>query len=114
MSALSNKVAIVTGASSGIGYATAKLFSQEGARLVVAARRQPELDALVEEITQAGGQAVALAGDVKDEGFSKALVELAIRHFGGLDVAFNNAGIIGEMAATPDMPLSSWERFKPI
>lgn len=109
MSALSNKVAIVTGASSGIGCATAKLFAQEGAKLVVAARRLPELDALVEEITQAGGHAVALAGDVKDEEFAKALVELAIRRFGGLDVAFNNAGIIGEMAATPDMTLSSWE-----
>ena len=109
MSALSNKVAIITGASSGIGYATAKLFAREGAKLVVAARREPELDALVEEITQADGHAVALAGDVKDEAFAKALVELAIDRFGGLDVAFNNAGMIGEMGATPDISLSGWE-----
>ncbi|WP_310448520.1 SDR family oxidoreductase [Thiobacillus sp.] len=109
MSALPNKIALVTGASSGIGYATAKLFAREGARLVVAARRQPELDALVEEISQAGGHAVALAGDVKDEAFAKALVELAIRRFGGLDVAFNNAGTIGEMGASPDVSLSGWE-----
>ncbi len=109
MSALSNKVAIITGASSGIGYATSKLFAREGARVVAAARRQPELDALVEEITQAGGQAIALAGDVKDEAFAKALVELAVGRFGGLDVAFNNAGTIGEMGATPDVPLSEWE-----
>jgi NAD(P)-dependent dehydrogenase (short-subunit alcohol dehydrogenase family) len=109
MSALSNKVAIITGASSGIGYATAKLFAREGAKVVVAARRQAELDALVEEITQAGGHAVALAGDVKDEAFAKALVELAIGCFGGLDVAFNNAGTIGEMGATPDVSLSEWE-----
>ena len=54
MIALSNKVAIVTGASSGIGYATAKLFASEGAKVVVAARRQAELDSLVEEIAQAG------------------------------------------------------------
>ena len=109
MTALSNKVAIITGASSGIGYATAKLFSSVGAKVVVAARRQAELDALVEEISQAGGQAVALAGDVRDEAFAKALVELAKDHFGGLDVAFNNAGTLGEMGATPDVSLSEWE-----
>lgn len=109
MSALSKKVAIITGASSGIGYATARLFAREGAKVVVAARRQPELDALVEDITQAGGHAVALAGDVKDESFAQALVELAIGRFGGLDVAFNNAGTTGEMGATPDVSLSEWE-----
>lgn len=109
MSSLSNKAAIVTGASSGIGYATAKLFAREGAKVVVAARRQPELDALVEEITQAGGHAVALAGDVKDETFAQALVELAKAQFGGLDVAFNNAGTLGKMGTTPDVSLAEWE-----
>ena len=113
MSALPNKVAIVTGASSGIGYATAKLFAREGAKVVVAARRQAELDALVEEINQAGGHAIALAGDVKDATFAQALVELAKAQFGGLDVAFNNAGTIGEMGATRDVSrevsLSEWE-----
>ena len=108
MTALSNKVAIVTGASSGIGYATAKLFAREGAKVVVTARREAELDALVAEITASGGHAVALAGDVKDETLAKALVELAVRQFGGLDVAFNNAGAIGEMGATPDVSLAGW------
>lgn len=109
MPALFNKVTIVTGASSGIGYATAKLFAREGAKVVVGARRQPELDALVEDIHRAGGDAAALSGDVKDEAFAKALVELAIGRFGALDVAFNNAGTAGATGATPDVSLSQWE-----
>lgn len=109
MAALSNKVAVVTGASSGIGYAAAKLFAREGAKVVVGARRPPELEALVAEITRAGGHAVALAGDVTDEASARAWVELAVARFGGLDVAFNNAGTLGEMGPTPDMPLSRWE-----
>jgi NAD(P)-dependent dehydrogenase (short-subunit alcohol dehydrogenase family) len=109
MTALANKVAIITGASSGIGYATSKLFAQEGAKVVVAARRRPALDALVDEIARAGGSAVALAGDVMDEAFAKALVDLAVERFGGLDVAFNNAGTLGAMRATPELTLSEWE-----
>ncbi len=109
MTVLLNKVAIITGASSGIGYATAKLFYREGARVVVGARRQPELDLLVEEITQAGGHAFALAGDVKDEAYAKALVDLTVDRFGELDMAFNNAGTMGEMAPTPDVSLAEWE-----
>lgn len=109
MSALANKVAIVTGASSGIGYAAAKLFAEEGAAVVVAARRQAELDALVEEITQAGGRAVALAGDVGDEAFARELVALATQRFGGLDVAFNNAGTLGTMEALPTLTVAAWE-----
>ncbi|MCA0046979.1 SDR family oxidoreductase [Mesorhizobium sp. B283B1A] len=108
MFALANKVAIVTGASSGIGRAAAKLFAEEGAKLVVAARRQAELDALVAEISDADGTAVALAGDVRDEAYAKALVDLALERFGGLDIAFNNAGTVGVMAPLPDMVPAAW------
>ena len=108
MTILAGKVAIVTGASSGIGYAAAKLFASEGAKVVVGARRQAELDALVAEIEASGGQAAALAGDVKEEAFAKALVEKAVGRFGGLDIAFNNAGILGEMTATTDLSLAGW------
>jgi len=108
MSRLNGKVAMITGASSGIGRATAKLFAKEGAKLVVAARRQSELDSLVAEITSAGGAAVALAGDVQSEAFAQALVELALSKFGRLDVAFNNAGTLGEMGPTTGISEQGW------
>lgn len=108
MLALSNKIAIVTGASSGIGRATAKLFAEEGARLVIFARRQTELDAIAAEIEDAGGTAVALAGDVTDETYAKALVELAVGSFGGLDIALNNAGSVRLMGPVPDMSAQTW------
>jgi NAD(P)-dependent dehydrogenase (short-subunit alcohol dehydrogenase family) len=93
---LENKVAIVTGASAGIGRATARLFAREGAKVVVGARRAAELEALVAEIVAEGGEAAALAGDVQSEDYAKALVALAVARFGRLDIAFNNAGVIGE------------------
>ena len=108
MSVLKNKVAIVTGASSGIGYATAKLFAREGAKVVVTARRRPQLEALVAEIQKAGGTAFALDGDVKDETLAKALVDAALDNFGGLDIAFNNAGAIGEMGPVSELSLAGW------
>lgn len=108
MNALAGKVAIVTGASSGIGRATALLFAQEGAKLVVTARRQSELDKLVAEIEAIGGKAVAISGDVKDESLAKGLVNTAINRFGGLDVAFNNAGTVGEMKPVSEMSLAEW------
>ncbi len=106
---LVNKVALVTGASSGIGRAAALLFASEGARVVAGARRQPELDALVHEITAAGGTAAALAGDVRSESYAEALVELAVSRFGQLDVAFNNAGAADRMGPTTGFPRAAWE-----
>jgi hypothetical protein len=109
MTALADKVAIVTGA-------TARLLASEGARVVVTARRQAELDALVASIEEDGGHAVAVAGDIRDETLAKALVEIAVGRFGGLDVAFKNAGLIGEMKPVPDLSLSEWRdtpRYQP-
>lgn len=108
MNTLQNKVAIVTGASSGIGRATAKLFAKQGAKVIVASRRQHELDLLVVEIQQAGGEAKALAGDVKSEAYAKALVDFAIQEYNGLDIAFNNAGILGIADSTPNITLDAW------
>ncbi|MHA6643466.1 SDR family oxidoreductase [Mesorhizobium sp. A623] len=105
---LENKSIIVTGASSGIGAAAALLFAEEGANVVLGARRPAELETLVGTINRGNGRAVCLAGDVKDEAYADALVDLATREFGGLDGAFNNAGIVGEMGPVPDMGIGNW------
>ena len=103
-----NKTAIVTGASSGIGLATARLFAREGANVIVTARRSDPLNALVAEIERDGGHAIAVGGDIRDEALARTLVDMAIRQFGGLDIAFNNAGTNGEMGPTPGLSLSGW------
>lgn len=108
MPVLADKVAIVTGASSGIGYATARLFAAEGAKVVLAARRQAELDALVAAIEEEDGHAIAIAGDVRDEALAEELVTTAVGRFGGLDIAFNNAGSTGEMGPAAQMSLTDW------
>jgi NAD(P)-dependent dehydrogenase (short-subunit alcohol dehydrogenase family) len=108
MNRLNDKVVIITGASAGIGWATALLFAREGAKLVLGARRKCELDALAAEIAQAGGSAVALPGDVRDEGYAKGLVELAVTRYGRLDVAFNNAGTLGESGPSTEVSEAGW------
>lgn len=108
MNLLQNKVALITGASSGIGRATAKLFAREGARVIVSARREKALNTLVEEIIREGGQAKAWAGDVTQESYAKSLVDLAVKTFGGLDIAVNNAGTLGACTTTPNMTFDAW------
>ena len=108
MTSLTGKVALVTGASSGIGRAAAKLFAAEGASVVVGARRAAELDHLVAEIEASGGRAAALSGDVRDEAYARALVEAAETTFGGLDIAFNNAGTMGAMGPTIDLSAAAF------
>ena len=83
----------------------------EGASVVVGARRQPELDLLVEEIRHEGGQAVSLAGDVKSETYARALVDLALTRFGGLDIAFNNAGTTGTPCSVEQLELTQWQEI---
>eukprot|EP00752_Nemacystus_decipiens_P011779 g10451.t1 len=90
---LEGLVALVTGASAGIGKATAISFSKEGAKVVIAARREDKLQEVADEIKSAGGEAVVVAGDISKEADCKKMVDTAVEKFGALHVAFNNAGI---------------------
>jgi NADP-dependent 3-hydroxy acid dehydrogenase YdfG len=87
-------VALISGASSGIGEATAWALAAHGMRVVVAARRADRLEALVERIHQAGGQALALVTDITDELQVQAMVRRAQEHWGQLDILVNNAGLM--------------------
>ncbi|MBL4763627.1 MAG: SDR family oxidoreductase [Gammaproteobacteria bacterium] len=108
MKQLENKVAIITGASSGIGYEAAKLFASEGASVVLSARRGGQLNDLVGEIKSSGGKAVAFPCDVSREDGVVELVNFAKKQFGGIDIAFNNAGILGQLGPITDISSENW------
>jgi NAD(P)-dependent dehydrogenase (short-subunit alcohol dehydrogenase family) len=105
---LNNKVAIISGASSGIGRAAARLFASKGAKLVLSARGRERLEAVVSEIRSGGGEAIAVSGDVSEEAHHQALIDAARETFGGLDIAFNNAGTTGPIGALPDLSVADW------
>jgi NADP-dependent 3-hydroxy acid dehydrogenase YdfG len=94
MAKLDGKVAVVTGASSGIGEATAEALAAEGATVVVAARREERLGELVERIKNSGGRTLAVSCDVTDEGQAHALIQRAEEEFGRVDILVNNAGVM--------------------
>ena len=100
---IAGKVVVITGASSGMGEAAARHLAAQGAAVVLGARRIERLEALVGEITAAGGQALAVATDVTDRAQVQRLVDAAVETYGRIDVLVNNAGI---------MPLSPLERLK--
>ena len=107
---LDGTVALVTGASSGIGEQTAVSLAELGADVVVAARRADRLDALVERITGKGGNALAVAADVTDEAQAQAAVAGAVERFGRLDTVIANAGVmlLGQIA---DADTGEWRRM---
>ncbi len=109
MTSLTGKVAIVTGASSGIGRATALLFAEQGASLVLCARTATALDEVCREISDRGGACTAIAGDVAMAATQDRLVDAAIRNYGGLDIAVNNAGTVGPIKPLAEISESEWQ-----
>ena len=109
MGQLQEQVAVITGASSGIGARIAAAFASEDARTVLAARRRDRLEALAEEIQGAGGRALVVSTDVTDEAQVAALFQKTTDAFGRVDILVNNAGI-GGAGPTEELSLEVWQR----
>ncbi|WP_164737174.1 SDR family NAD(P)-dependent oxidoreductase [Georgenia sp. SYP-B2076] len=106
---LKDKRAIVTGAAGGIGRATALAFAAEGARVVAVDIKGEAADEVAKDIVRAGGEAVAVAADVSSEADVRRIVETTVATFGGVDVVFNNAGIIRRTTAL-DIDVDEWDK----
>ena len=106
---LQGKVALVTGAGSGIGRAAAVLFAREGARVGVLSRTEDEIEATVQEIEQAGGQAIPLLADISDAHQTQRAIEELVGAYGKLDVVFANAGINGVWAPIDELQPEEWD-----
>ena len=110
MASLENKVALVTGAGSGIGKAIALTFAAEGAKVVVSDINEEGGNAVVEEIKSSGGTALFVKADTSKPEDNEKLVEHAVQGFGGLHIAVNNAGIGGPAALAGEYPLDGWDK----
>jgi NADP-dependent 3-hydroxy acid dehydrogenase YdfG len=107
---LDGTVALVTGASSGIGEAAARALAREGAAVAVAARRKDRLDALAAEIEQAGGRALAIEADITDRDQAQETVRRTVAELGRLDTVVNNAGVM-LLGPAVGAPLEEWDRM---
>jgi NAD(P)-dependent dehydrogenase (short-subunit alcohol dehydrogenase family) len=107
---LKNKVAIVTGGTSGIGRETAMLFAEAGAKVVVAGRREAEGKEVVDQIRAAKGEAFFVKTDVSKAADVEALVHKTVEKYGRIDTAFNNAGVEGNWTPLVDMAEEDWDR----
>jgi len=106
---VNNKVAVITGATSGIGRETALLFAQQGIKVVAAGRDEKSGLALVDEIKSSKGEAIFVKTDVSDSRSVQSLIHTAKTRFGEIDFAFNNAGIEGLLGPLASMEESSWD-----
>ena len=105
-----NKVVLITGGTSGIGRVTAVAFAKEGAKVVDSGRRKDEGAETVTLVEKAGGQGLFVQADVSDEEQVKKLVQTTVEHFGRLDIAFNNAGVEGELAPLTDAKVETYNK----
>ncbi len=110
MGRLDNKVAVITGAGSGMGRATAVRFAGEGASVVIADLNEEGGQAAVRECKENGGRAVFQKTDVSSEGEIKAAIERAVNEFGRLDITYNNAGLAGALGSIEQTTAENWDR----
>jgi NAD(P)-dependent dehydrogenase (short-subunit alcohol dehydrogenase family) len=110
MGKLDGKVAVVTGAASGLGRASALRFAKEGAAVVVADLNSQGGELVVAEVAAAGGRGVYQRSDVTSESDVRALVERAVREYGRLDITYNNAGVIGAMGSIDSTTEADWDK----
>lgn len=110
-SSLAQKTVLITGASSGIGRASAQLFARHGAKLLVGARGAKALESLARELRSSGSTVLTLPGDVADEAWHEQAIEIALREFGSLDAAFNNAGQLGKAGPIAQLDASTWQQL---
>ncbi len=107
---LNNKTVIITGAASGIGRATAITFADRGANVVISDKNVTGLEETATAVEQAGAEFLSVVADISDEEDVKSLVSRTVRKFGTLDIACNNAGVGGALAATADYSTEEWDR----
>ncbi len=105
-----NKVALVTGAASGMGLATAQAFAEAGATVVLADFREDVVKAEAQKLVTGGHKAIGIRCDVSDDLQVTAMVDRAVAEFGRIDAAFNNAGVMARIAPTVDSTREEWER----
>lgn len=110
MENLKNKVAIITGGGSGIGKAIASLYASEGAKIVVSDIDEKGSKETVDAIKEKGGEAIFVKADTSNPDDSKNVVEQAVKHFGGLHIAVNNAGIGGPIKPLGEYPIDGWDK----
>ena len=110
MGRLNNKVAVITGAASGMGRASAIRLAGEGARVVVADLNSQGGELVVSEIAASGGEAVFQRTDVTREADIEAMIDRAVRQFGRLDITYNNAGVLGALGYIEDIKAEDWDR----
>jgi NAD(P)-dependent dehydrogenase (short-subunit alcohol dehydrogenase family) len=106
----SGKVALVTGAATGMGLATAKGFAEAGAAVVLADYKEDTVNAAAQKLVTAGHKAIAVRCDVSDHAQVAALVDRTVAEFGRIDAVFNNAGVMAHIAATADTTREDWDR----